>query len=31
MQELTGRCFYHAIGIDNSRLIVNDLLTASVP
>ena len=27
MQELTGRCFYHAIGIDTVGTIVNDLLT----
>jgi phosphoribosylformylglycinamidine cyclo-ligase len=27
MQELTGRCFYHAIGIDTVGTIVNDLIT----
>jgi phosphoribosylformylglycinamidine cyclo-ligase len=27
MQELTGRCFYHAIGIDTVGTIVNDLVT----
>ena len=27
MQELTGRCYYHAIGIDTVGTIVNDLLT----
>lgn len=27
MQQLTGRCYYHAIGIDVVSTIVNDLLT----
>jgi len=27
MQQLTGRCFYHAIGIDTVGTIVNDLIT----
>ncbi len=27
MQELTGRCYYHAIGIDVVGTIVNDLIT----
>ena len=27
MQQLTGRCFYHAIGIDVVGTIVNDLIT----
>ena len=27
MQELTGRCYYHSIGIDTVGTIVNDLVT----
>jgi phosphoribosylformylglycinamidine cyclo-ligase len=27
MQRLTGRCFYHAIGVDTVATIVNDLIT----
>jgi phosphoribosylformylglycinamidine cyclo-ligase len=27
MQRLTGRCFYHAVGVDTVATIVNDLIT----